>query len=188
MAQDKQRCYRFYDDYDFVLEHARRRLLQAEKCSFWKQYEKGSLAYHAASTLIHNVNGIVAQSGRFFGIQNLQRHWAAPTWIRKLHDVRGLQSIAQQALVWHFSFGYAIALGFVTCAEEISQVCCCPELSAGWQQVWNAPGRLMSRLRLLRLPLLTMIVLLSRGGGRARSLYATPPQPSPPPPPPGFER
>ena len=27
----------------------------------------------------------------------------------------------------------------------------------------------------------------TRGGGRARSLYATPPSP-PPPPPPGFER
>ena len=27
-----------------------------------------------------------------------------------------------------------------------------------------------------------------RGGGRARSLYATPPSPPPPAPPPGFER
>ena len=34
----------------------------------------------------------------------------------------------------------------------------------------------------------SLSTLQPRGGGRARSLYATPPPPSPPPPPPGFER
>ena len=30
--QDKQMCYRFYEDYDFVIEHARQRLLQVCAC------------------------------------------------------------------------------------------------------------------------------------------------------------
>ena len=36
---DKQMLYRWFEDYDFVLEHARQRLLGAEKCSYWKQYQ-----------------------------------------------------------------------------------------------------------------------------------------------------
>ena len=98
------------------------RLLAAEKCSYWKQYQEGTLVYDVAQTLMQNVDRIMSQSGNFFGLDGLRKHWMVPSWTQRLPQLWGMEGAVSHVLVSHFRFGYALGLGLVEMLEELSQV------------------------------------------------------------------
>lgn len=109
-------------DTDLASE-ARRRILEAQKRSYWHQFEEGILGQGAVRRLSEAVN--IALDNELEVELNdwkeLEHFWQFPSLLTKLQRYPIFGKMVRKSLYDRLAFGYDIARGYVVAIEEISE-------------------------------------------------------------------
>ena len=110
------------DQFDLAAE-GRRRILEAEKRSYWKQYHEGLLGSDAVRRLVESVDTALDNHTRLDERKDLQKVWQFSPFIRRLN--RWLKSqpvignVFRSLFFGQLAMSYDVARGFVFAQEEV---------------------------------------------------------------------
>lgn len=104
---------------DKIAEH-RRRILEKEKSSYWKQFKEGMLGPNSVRTLTETVNDILDDKGAesLSNRTDLEDLWQPPKWLSKLQSWPIIGGITENQFFERLATSYDNAIGFVTAQEE----------------------------------------------------------------------
>jgi len=102
-----------------MAEH-RRRVLEKEKSSYWKQFKDGMLGPDAVRTLTDTVNEILDIKGEqsLSMRKDLEILWQPPKWLTKAHGIPVLGQLTENSFFDRLAVSYDCAVGFVKAQEE----------------------------------------------------------------------
>lgn len=98
----------------------RRRILEKEKSSYWKQYKEGLLGADAVKTLSDTVTDILDKGGNISLSQrkDLEVLWQPPKWLSMLQSWPVIGKATESAFFDRLAVSYDCAVGFVAAQEE----------------------------------------------------------------------
>jgi len=98
----------------------RRRILEKEKSSYWKQYKEGMLGPNAVRTLSDTVNDILDDKGAqsLSHRKDLELLWQPPKWLSTLQSWPVIGKITENAFFEKLAISYDSAVGFIAAQEE----------------------------------------------------------------------
>ncbi len=102
-----------------MAEH-RRRILEKEKSSYWKQFKEGLLGADAVRTLTETVNEILDDAGAssLANRKDLEMLWKPPKWLSSLQSVPVIGRFTENSFFERLAISYDCAVGFVYAQEE----------------------------------------------------------------------
>ncbi|ACF14274.1 cyclic nucleotide-binding protein [Chloroherpeton thalassium ATCC 35110] len=106
-----------------ILTESRRRILEAQKRSYWRQFEEGVLGQGAVRRLTEAVNIALDRDdeGSLDDWKELEHLWQFPAILTKLQSFPVIGKMVRRTLYDRLAFGYDIARGYVVAHEEISE-------------------------------------------------------------------
>lgn len=98
----------------------RRRILEKEKSSYWKQFKDGLLGPEAVRTLTDTVNDILDDAGAVSLSQrkDLEILWQPPKWLSVMQSWPVIGKITESAFFNRLAISYDCAVAFVAAQEE----------------------------------------------------------------------
>jgi len=107
-----------------ILSESRRRILEAQKRSYWKQFEDGVLGQGAVRRLTEAVNIALDRDdeGNLDDWKELEHLWQFPAILTKIQSFPVIGKMVRRTLYDRLAFGYDIARGYVVAHEEISEI------------------------------------------------------------------
>lgn len=102
-----------------IAEH-RRRILEKEKSSYWKQFKEGLLSPGAVRTLTDTVNDILDDKGAqsLSHRKDLELLWQPPKWLSKLQSWPIIGKATENAFFERLAISSDCAVGFIAAQEE----------------------------------------------------------------------
>ncbi len=110
------------EEIDLAAE-ARRRILEAQKRSYWHQFEEGILGQGAVRRLTEAVSIALDHESdvALNDWKELNHFWQFPLVLTKLQRFPLIGNMVRKSLYDRLAFGYDIARGYVVAVEEISE-------------------------------------------------------------------
>ncbi len=110
------------EEVDLATE-ARRRILEAQKRSYWHQFEEGILGQGAVRRLSEAVNISLDHEldVELNDWKELEHFWQFPVILTKLQRFPLIGKMVRKSLYDRLAFGYDIARGYVVAVEEIAE-------------------------------------------------------------------
>lgn len=98
----------------------RRRILEKEKSSYWKQFKEGMLSPSAVRTLSDTVNDILDDKGSqsLSHRKELELLWQPPKWLSALQRLPLIGKLTENAFFERLAVSYDCAVGFVAAQED----------------------------------------------------------------------
>lgn len=106
------------DSSDLAAE-ARRRILGAEKRSYWRQFHEGLLSPGGVRRLVESVNWAQDRAGSLADRKELERLWELPPMLLRLRSWPLVSTFCRYLFFDRLALGYDVARGFVLAQEEI---------------------------------------------------------------------
>ena len=103
-----------------TISETRRRLLEKEKSSYWRQFKDGLLGAEAVEGLSNGINDLLDAGGdrALSDRDDLEESWEAPKWMQKIARTPGLKSWGESMLLNRLSKSYDSAVGFITAQND----------------------------------------------------------------------
>ena len=103
-----------------TISETRRRLLEKEKSSYWRQFKDGLLGAEAVEGLSNGINDLLDAGGNraLSDRDDLEESWEAPKWMQKIAETPGLKSWGESMLLNRLSKSYDSAVGFITAQND----------------------------------------------------------------------
>lgn len=103
-----------------TISETRRRLLEKEKSSYWRQFKDGLLGAEAVEGLSNGINDLLDAGGNraLSDRDDLEESWEAPRWMQKIAKTPGLKSWGESMLLNRLSKSYDSAVGFITAQND----------------------------------------------------------------------
>ncbi|MBL4624117.1 MAG: sodium:proton antiporter [Flavobacteriales bacterium] len=103
-----------------TISEARRRILEKEKSSYWRQFKDGLLGAEAVEGLSNGINDLLdAGGGRALSDRDdLEESWEAPKWMQSAAKTPGLKGWGETLLLNRLSKSYDSAVGFITAQND----------------------------------------------------------------------
>lgn len=107
-----------------TIAETRRRILEKEKSSYWRQFKDGLLAPDAVQGLSDGINELLDAGGTrsLADRDDLEESWEAPKWMQKVAKMPLLQSWGERLLLERLTKSYDSAVGFITAQDECLQL------------------------------------------------------------------
>lgn len=98
----------------------RRRILEKEKSSYWRQFKEGMLSPAAVRTLTDTVNDILDDKGSqsLSNRKDLELLWQPPKWLSALQRTPLIRKLTQNTFFERLAVSYDCAVGFVASQED----------------------------------------------------------------------
>ncbi|GAB4379481.1 MAG: cation:proton antiporter [Salibacteraceae bacterium] len=102
-----------------IAEH-RRRILEKEKSSYWRQFKEGLISADAVRTLTDTVNDIIDSGGERSLSQrkDLEELWRPPKWLSSVQSMPLIGKLFRNFFFERLAVSYDCAVAFVTAQEE----------------------------------------------------------------------
>ncbi len=103
-----------------TISETRRRILEKEKSSYWRQFKDGLLAAEAVQGLSDGINELLDAGGSraLSDRDDLEESWEAPKWMQKIAKTPGLSGWGESMLLGRLAKSYDSAVGFITAQNE----------------------------------------------------------------------
>lgn len=103
-----------------TIAETRRRLLEKENSSYWRQFKDGLLAPDAVQGLSDGINDLLDAGGNrpLSDRDDLEESWEAPNWMNKVANFPLLQGWGESLLLNRLTKSYDSAVGFITAQDE----------------------------------------------------------------------
>jgi len=98
-----------------------RRLLEIERSSYWKQFEKGYIGRHAANSLASSVEEALDNNPVIFPRRTLSKNFSLPLPPYWIVHIPFFSKQAQEWIFTRLSLNYDIARGFVEAQDEMKK-------------------------------------------------------------------
>ncbi len=99
---------------------ARRRILEAEKKSYWRQYHEGLLGADTVRHLVESVDLALDKNASLDERSELQKLWEYSPFIKRLKTQPTFGRIFKYLFYHRLAFSYDVARGFVFAQDEIA--------------------------------------------------------------------
>ena len=102
------------------IEAHRRRLLEKEKSSYWRQFKDGMLGPTAVRTLSDTVNDVLDDAGSesLSNRKDLELQWQPPKWLSALQSWPIIGKATENAFFERLAISYDSAVGFIAAQED----------------------------------------------------------------------
>lgn len=103
-----------------TMTEMRRRILEKEKSSYWRQFKEGLIGHVAVQQLAEGINEILDRGGQMSLSEraDLEESWRTPKFLARLQNVMLLRKFAERAFYDRLSTSYDSAAGFIEAQEE----------------------------------------------------------------------
>ena len=103
-----------------TISETRRRILEKEKSSYWRQFKDGLLGAEAVEGLSNGINDLLDAGGSraLSDRDDLEESWEAPKWMQKAAKTPGLKGWGESMLLNRLSKSYDSAVGFITAQND----------------------------------------------------------------------
>lgn len=114
------RCYRSGSQRSQTVDF-RRRLLEAERCNYWQQFEEGILGRSATNHLLEAVEHALDGEPQIHPRADLQRLWRMPGIIKFLRRLPSFNRLLISLTFARLVLGYDTARGFIKAQDEVER-------------------------------------------------------------------
>jgi NhaP-type Na+/H+ or K+/H+ antiporter len=103
-----------------TIAETRRRLLEKEKSSYWRQFKDGLLSPDAVQGLSDGTNNLLDAGGSLplSDRDDLEESWEAPKWMQKCSQTPLINKMGERMLVSRLAKSYDSAVGFIAAQDE----------------------------------------------------------------------
>ncbi|TVR74139.1 MAG: hypothetical protein EA408_03345 [Marinilabiliales bacterium] len=107
-----------------AISETRKRLLQKEKASYWRQFSEGLLGPAAVQQLSDDIDVLLDAGGNISLSQrkDLEQFWKTPRYMNIMQSIPVVGRIAERFFFERLAVSYDSARGFVTAQEEVEKL------------------------------------------------------------------
>ena len=107
-----------------TISETRKRILQKEKASYWRQFSEGLLGPSAVQRLSDDIDVLLDAGGTISLSQrkDLEQFWKTPKYMNKLQSIPLVGKIAERFFFERLAVSYDSARGFVAAQEEVEKL------------------------------------------------------------------
>lgn len=107
-----------------TISETRKRILQKEKASYWRQFSEGLLGPAAVQRLSDDIDVLLDAGGTISLSErkDLEQFWKTPKYMNKLQSLPVIGRIAERLFFEKLAVSYDSARGFVAAQEEVQKL------------------------------------------------------------------
>ncbi len=124
-----------------TISETRKRILQKEKASYWRQFSEGLLGPAAVQQLSDDIDVLLDAGGTISLSQrkDLEQFWKTPKFMNTLQSIPLIGRIAERLFFERLAVSYDSARGFVAAQEEVEKLVASLHMSVTSESGDNSP-------------------------------------------------